>query len=349
MRFNRYLLGFVATLSVCVGQGDDSSFLDPATLRTGMRFAVEVPFNNIALNTVPDGLTTRQSIAHILKQKGILGFYSGTPIEILRSALWYPRMQLMKDPWHIYVPAFEWEYHLKNESFVLNVNLDTKLETPWFVYQVIHYNDSDNKTIRYWFNPHLSKNPPAAFNKEELEQRGGSYYFAQLGFVEYALCVTKAANLAAFEMVVMPLFRVRNAFMLHPLQNILDKASHISETLYAGSALRGWITFASWYSFFKAQEYAKENWERSPLTQAAFTTGTQMVVGAVTAPLYIVMINRQKLTNPCNRPFWESARETYLKQGAHVFTRSAKFGAAHAGIQAALTVGALSLCGEKKH
>lgn len=276
MKLNHCLLGIITTLSICVGQGDDSSFLNAVTLRTVMRFAIEVPFNNIALNTVPEGLTTRQSISHILKQKGVRGFFSGSPIELVRSALWYPRMQLMNEPWKVCVPV------------------------------------------------------------RSLE--------STLDFVEYDPHVSTATNLAAFEMIVMPLFRVRNVFMLHPLQNILDKASHIGETLYAGSALRGGITFASWYSFFKAQEYAKEHLESSPLSQAAFTTGTQMVVGAVTAPLYIVMVNRQKLTNPCELPFLESAWETYLKQGAHVFVRTAKFGAAHAGVQAALTVGVLSLC-----
>jgi hypothetical protein len=68
MKFNRYLLGIVTTLSVCLGQGDDSIYSNAAALRAAMRFAVEVPFNNIALNTVPDGFTTGQSIAHILKQ-----------------------------------------------------------------------------------------------------------------------------------------------------------------------------------------------------------------------------------------------------------------------------------------
>jgi hypothetical protein len=91
----------------------------------------------------------------------------------------------------------------------------------------------------------------------------------------------------------------------------------------------------------------KEVLENKPLLQAAFTIGTQMLVGAATAPLYVVMINRQKLTNPCDRPFWASAWETYVRQGSHVFIRSAKFGAAHAGVQAALTVGVLRLCGEK--
>lgn len=291
MKFNRYLLGIITTLSISFAQGDESTFSKAATVRTAMRFAVEVPFNNIALNTVPEGLTTLQSIAHILKQKGILGFYSGTLIEIVRSALWYPRMQLMKDPWQVCVPV----------GFLESI------------------------------------------------QSGDSIRDININFVEYDKSASIAANLAAFEMVVMPLFRLRNALMLHPLQNILDKSSHISETLYAGSALRGGTTFASWYTFFKAQEYAKEHWESSPLTQAAFTTGTQMMVGAVSAPLYVVMVNRQKLTNPCVLPFWESVRETYLKQGAHVFTRSAKFGAAHSGIQAALTVGVLSLYGEKKH
>lgn len=278
MKINRGLFCLITTLSMCVGQGDDSTFSNAAILRTGMRFAVEVLFNNIALNTVPDGVTTRQSIAHILKQKGIVGFYSGAPIEVLRSALWYPRMQLMNEPWKVGVPVG-----------ALKSSLD---------------------------------------------------------FVEYDKSVSIAVNLAAFEMAVMPLFRVRNAWMLHSFQNILDKATHISETLYAGSVLRGGITFISWYSFFKAQEYAKEHWESRSLSQAAFTTGTQMLVGGVTAPLYVVMINRQKLTNPCSLPFLESVRETYLKQGAHVFARSAKFGAAHAGVQAVLTVGVLKLCTE---
>ena len=280
MKFSRYLLGVITTLSVCFGQGEDSTFLNAATLRTAVRFAVEVPFNNVALNTVPEGLTARQSIAHILKQKGVLGFYSGAPIEILRSLLWYPRMQLMKDSWNIYIPV-------------------------------------------------------------------GSLEDGNINFVECDPHVSTSVNLAAFEMGVMPLFRIRNAFMLHPFQSILDNGSHIGKTLYAGGTLRGGITFASWYTFFKAQEYAKDHWENNSLLQGAFTTGAQMVVGGLVAPLYVVMINRQKLTNPCVFPFWKSAWSIYLKQGSHVYIRSAKFGAAHAGMQAALTVGVLILCEEK--
>ncbi|MDP3641242.1 MAG: hypothetical protein Q8R43_02275 [Alphaproteobacteria bacterium] len=104
MKFNRYLLCMITTLSICFGQGEDQVLSNTATLRAAMRFAVEVPFNNVALNTVPEGLTARQSIAHILKQKGILGFYSGASIEVLRSALWYLRVQLMNDPWRVMVP-----------------------------------------------------------------------------------------------------------------------------------------------------------------------------------------------------------------------------------------------------
>ncbi|MDP3641241.1 MAG: hypothetical protein Q8R43_02270 [Alphaproteobacteria bacterium] len=170
---------------------------------------------------------------------------------------------------------------------------------------------------------------------------------AKLGFFEYDKNVSKAANLAAFEMIVMPLFRIRNALMLHPFQSILKEASNLGKTLYAGGTLRGGITFASWYTFFKSQEYAKDHWENNSLLQGAFTTGTQMVVGGLVAPLYVVMINRQKLTNPCVFPFWKSAWSIYLKQGSHVYIRSAKFGAAHAGMQAALTVGVLILCEEK--
>lgn len=347
MKFNRYLLCMFTMLSVCFGQDEDSIVSNTATLRVAMRFAVEVPFNNVALNTVPDGLTVRQSIAHILTQKGIFGFYSGAQIEVLRSVLWYPRMQLMKDPWRISVPSCELEYYRHDESGVWDFWFGTKLETPRFIYQTISDNDVGDTTTQYWYNPHLTDTQPKEFNKAEIIRRGGSYFSAQLGFVEYDHSLSVAANLAAFEMIIMPLFRIRNACMLYPWQSILKKASYIGETLYAGSTLRGGTTFASWYTFFKAQDYAKEHWEGDPLLQGAFTTGTQMVVGGVTAPFYVVMINRQKLTNPCALPFWTSLRETYLKQGAQVFTRSAKFGAAHASLQAALTVGVFSLCGEK--
>jgi hypothetical protein len=347
MKFNRYLLGIVTTLSVCLGQGDGSIYSNAAALRAAMRFAVEVPFNNIALNTVPDGFTTGQSIAHILKQKGVVGFYSGASVEVLRSALWYPRMQLMKDPWRIFVPTYEWEYHQYDEKAAVDVNLDKKVATPRLVWQSIRYNDSNDKTVFYWFNPHLCDNQPKEFNKAEIKRRGGSYFFAQLGFVEYDNCLSTAANLAGFEMIVMPLFRIRSALMLHPIKSVIESAPHIIDSLYAGSILRGISTVASWAAFFKAQEYAQEHWETHPLSQAAFTMGTQMLVGAATAPLYVVMINRQKLINPCDLPFLASAWETYLKQGSHVFIRSAKFGAAHAGVQAALTVGVLKLCGEK--
>ncbi len=293
MKLNRYLLGVVTTLSVCFGQGEDptvsNTASNTATLRAAMRFAVEVPFNNVALNTVPDGLTTRQSIAHILKQKGILGFYSGSPIEVLRSALWYPRMQLMKDPWKVCAPVGS-------------------------------------------FKPSTDEDSIRGFN---------------INFVEYDPDISIATNLAAFEMAVMPLFRVRNACMLHSFQSVLENVSHMGKTLYVGSFLRGGTTFVNWASFSKAQGYAKEHWEGDPLLQGAFTTGTQMVVGGATAPFYVVMINRQKLTNPCVLSFLASLRETYFTQGSHVFMRSAKFGAAHSGVQAVLTVGVLRLCGEK--
>lgn len=259
----------ISVLSICQGQVDIPSFFDAATLRAGLRLAVEVPFNNIAINTVPDGLTFLQSSQHIFKHKGISGFYSGAFIEILRSGLWYPRMKVMENPY----------------SIGLNIR------------------DHD---------PHL----------------------------------LRAANLTALEVIAMPLFRLRTVLMLHPFQSVVDSAPHIAQTLYAGSFLRGSATFTSWYAFFKAQDFASTQWSKQPWVQVAFTTVTQVITGIMTAPLYVVMINRQKLTNPCKSYFLQSAWQTYLNQGAHVFIRTAKFGAFHSGIQGALTAGVM-ICLEK--
>lgn len=319
MKFNRYLLGVITPLSICFGQEEDSIFSNTATLRAAVRFAVEVPFNNVALNTVPDGLTAGQSIAHILKQKGIFGFYSGASIEILRSVLLYFRVPLMKNPWRVLMPeCFVQYYGFADPALLDKIKKDTDLM--W----------QDRLCFKMRFG-----------------RIDGVHISVQLGMFEYDKNISKAANLAAFEMAVMPLFRIRNVLMLYPFQSILNEASNLGKTLYAGSTLRGSITFASWYAFFKTQEHAKDFWEGNPLFQGAVTAGTQMVVGGLVAPLYVVMINRQKLTNPCGLPFFDSMWNTYIKQGSHVFVRSAKFGAANAGMQAALTVGALRLCGEQ--
>lgn len=230
MKFNRYLLCMSTMLSICFGQGEDSIVSNTATLRALARFAVEVPFNNVALNTVPEGLTVRQSIAYIFKQKGILGFYSGASIEILRSGLWYLRVQLMNDPWRISVPSCELEYYRHDENGVWDFWFGAKLETPRFVYQTISDNDLGDTTT-HCRNLHLGDNPSKEFIKAEIKRRGGSYFSAQLGFIEYDNSVSVATNLAAFEMAVMPLFRVRNALMLHSRQSILDNAQHVSKTL----------------------------------------------------------------------------------------------------------------------
>ncbi len=76
--------------------------LPPWAVRAGLRFVFEVPFNNIAANTVPDNKTIAQSISHILKSKGPIGFYSGGNIELLRSTIWLPRMWMLENaPQHL--------------------------------------------------------------------------------------------------------------------------------------------------------------------------------------------------------------------------------------------------------
>jgi hypothetical protein len=297
MSINQWFLCALVTLSVCVGQEPDASHREKGILRAGLRFAVEVPLTTVAINTVPNGLTSKKSIEHILQNKGVFGFYSGTPIEILRSSLWYKRMQLMNDPWRIGIPTYE-------------------LET--------QKHDRDDDVAN------------------------DSYLAVTLIPREYDRSVSIAANLAVFEMVCMPLFRMRTACMLSTIKDIKENMVKADFSLYSGGYLRGAATFLSWYSFYKAQDFVNKHLSDHSFAQVGLLTASQAAVGAVTSPLYVVMINRQKLTDPSALPFFDSAWKTYRYQGSHVFWRAAKFGAGHSAVQAGLTAGVMKCFEEKK-
>jgi hypothetical protein len=297
MKFNRWFFSGLVTLSVCFGQDLETSNWNQGMLRAALRFAVEVPITTVAINTVPNVLTSKQSIENIFKHKGILGFYSGTPIEFLRSLLWHKRMQLMNDPWRIGIPTCEWEMQKQASG------------------------DEDSN---------------------------GSYLEVTLIPREYDRSLSIAANLGAFEMAYMPLFRMRTACMLSTIREIRENMARADFSLYSGGYLRGVATFASWYSFFKAQDFANKHLSDHSFAQIGLVTASQAAVGAVTSPLYVVMINRQKLTDPCALPFFDSTWKTYQLHGSQVFWRAAKFGAGHSAVQAALTAGVMK-CFEEKN
>lgn len=68
--------------------------------RAGLRFVAEVPYNNIAANTVPGCKSILRSLQHILTHKGYAGFYSGGTLEMVRSGIWWPRMWLLDNAPH---------------------------------------------------------------------------------------------------------------------------------------------------------------------------------------------------------------------------------------------------------
>ena len=79
------------------------------------------------------------------------------------------------------------------------------------------------------------------------------------------------------------------------------------------------------------------------MTRFAFTTGTQMSMAVAMAPIFVVLINRQKLTNPCSLSFGQALKFYYHQHGIPIFARTAGLGAILLGVQASLTAGAMYL------
>jgi hypothetical protein len=258
-----YLMICFFCLSTVFGQ-EKSVFgdIDVATMRAGLRFAVEVPINNIAANTVPNGLSTVESIRQIFKNKGAGGFYSGASIEFFRSALWYPRMWIIEE----------------------------------------------------------GKGLPKEYRD-----------------------VAVAGGITSLEAVTMPLFRLRTAMMVEPFGSVTHNWRHVLSTMYSGTLLRSSATFPSWFLLNKVQAEAKSRWPNAPFAEGVAVTATQVGVALATSPIYVVLINRQKLTDPCNLPFLEALSHHYKCHGLPVFYRTAMFGAVHLGLQGALTVFALHI------
>lgn len=257
MKFQLGVLALNLTLSVLWAQGDETKGSISGILRTGMRFAIEVPLNNISANIVSAGRPLIDSARHIIKTKGIKGFYSGGSIELLYSTLWYPRMRLLQ----------------KGTDNVHSI----------------------------------------------------------------------AASITALEALTMPLYRMRTALMVEQRSTVQKHIVYILKTVYRGTLLRAAPTFLSWDAFLLTQAYSKQYMKESPLRSMALTTGTQMGIAFAMAPIYVVLINRQKLTEPCSLPFLQSLKHHYIHFGAPLYARTACFGAALLGMQAVLTVGAMHL------
>lgn len=253
-------------ISISYASQDKSYGLDPATIRAGLRFAVEVPFNNLAANTVSQGCGVMSSIKNILNQKGVLGFYAGGTMEAGRSLLWYPRM--------------------------------------WFI------------------------------------QQGD-------GVSEEFRSISKATGISLMEALAMPLFRIRTAMMVESKERFRQELLNVLRTGYAGTGLRSSATWISWYVFFETDAFAKQYFKDNSFLASSFTACSQVGVAALTAPMYVVLINRQKLTDPCSLPFWDALGYHYKRYGLPIFYRTAKLGAGHLALQAGLTTCVTRLLTEK--
>jgi hypothetical protein len=149
--------------------------------------------------------------------------------------------------------------------------------------------------------------------------------------------IALATGVAGMEAVAMPLFRIRTAMMVESKETFRHEMSKVLKTAYSGTGLRSFASWASWYVYFETDEWAKQYFKDNHLAAGGVTASSQIVVAALTAPIYVVLINRQKLTDPCELHFWEAVGHHYKLHGSSIFYRTAKLGAAHLAIQAVLT------------
>lgn len=254
---------WIALLTLCCGLScvyaakDEWVGLDSATLRAGLRFAVEVPFNNVAANSISKGSRVTDSLKGIVSLKGIWGFYAGGSMEAARSLLWYPRM--------------------------------------WII------------------------------------QQGAD--------LPYGLSsIAQATGVAALEAATMPLFRFRTVMMVESKEVFRHEISKVLKTAYSGTGLRTSASWVSWYAYFEADALARHYFKDNHLAAGVVTVSSQVGVAALTAPIYVVLINRQKLTDPCELSFCYSVGHHYKLHGSTIFYRTAKLGAVHLALQAALTM-----------
>ena len=253
---------WIALLALCCGLSciyaakDERIGLDSATLRAGLRFAVEVPFNNVAANSISKGSRVRDSLRGIFSSKGMCGFYAGGSMEAARSLLWYPRM--------------------------------------WIIHQ--------------------GADLPCGLNS-----------------------IAQAIGVAALEAATMPLFRARTAMMVESRETFRHEISKVLKTAYSGTGLRTSASWVSWYVYFETDAFARQYFKDNHLALGVVTVSSQVGVAVLTAPIYVVLINRQKLTDPCELSFWDSVGHHYKLHGSTIFYRTAKLGAAHLTLQAVLT------------
>lgn len=274
MKIKYGLMGFLWGLSICFGQ-ESGKFDYSSTARVGLRLLVELPFNNISFNMLTDGRSLKESLQHILRTKGMGGLYSGMPIEVARSLLWYPRMWALQEG-----PAF----------LERKVGLDNK----------------DNHIVS-----HLA-----------------------------------AAGISGMEALTMPLYRVRTALMVEEKETVKRQFVQVMRTLYTGTVLRTVPLFFTWDAFLLTKIYAQKKFPDSSGSVFAISTLTQASMGVLMTPIYVVLVNRQKLTNPCTLPFLQSLRYHYTLHGMPIFMRTAGIGFVLLGLQAALTAGVMSGLGK---
>jgi hypothetical protein len=111
----------------------------------------------------------------------------------------------------------------------------------------------------------------------------------------------------------------------------------VLRTAYSGTCLRSSASWVSWFVYFETDALANKYFNDNYLVVGGLTAGSQLLAAALTAPIYVVLINRQKLTEPCNLAFWRAVSHHYKLHGLPIFTRTAKLGAGHLVLQAALT------------
>lgn len=150
-----------------------------------------------------------------------------------------------------------------------------------------------------------------------------------------------AAGISGVEALTMPLYRVRTALMVEEKETVKRQFVQLMRTLYTGTVLRTVPLFFTWDAFLLTKIYAQKKFPDSPGTVFAISTLTQASMGVLMTPIYVVLVNRQKLTNPCTLPFLQSLRHHYTLHGMPIFVRTAGIGFILLGVQAALTAGVM--------
>lgn len=169
-------------------------------------------------------------------------------------------------------------------------------------------------------------------------RNGPNYYANNVGCSASTGEYLTAATITAFESVLMPLYRYRTALMAEQREVVKRSTQQILRSAYSGTALRATPTFISWAVFLKSEAYAKQHYANAPVVNSLITMGPQILIGFLSSPIYVVLLNRQKLTEPCNMAFIPAVKHYYARCGSSVFLQNGIMGAAMMGVGTLITL-----------